>query len=143
MAGGIMQVLLLERHDWETSGSEHQIQIPKAAFSEFFGSVGPVNVMVYQPPNTATPVQRKILLSHYAESDTYRINWMTDLGLLGHAVVVFEETGQEVPYNVWWFTDAEATTILARPFSWEQAKASQYGPGRFWAIVPAPGPRVP
>ena len=139
-----MNALLLERHPWETSGSEHQIQIPKAAFTEFFGTVGSMDVRVWVPPTASSGQIRCILLSYYEDSDTYRFNWMTEFGALGHAVLVFEETGEQtIPYNVWWFAGADTEAILARSYPWQQAKASQYGPGRNWAVIPAPAPRTP
>lgn len=139
-----MNALLLERHDWETSGAEHQIQIPKAAFAQFFGSPGSRNVQVLVPPTTPSGQTRSVLLSYYSDSDTYRFNWMTEFGSLGHAVLVFEETGVgSTPYSVWWFTGSDADTVLARPYAWKQAKASQYGPGRKWVVIPTPAPRTP
>jgi hypothetical protein len=138
-----MNALLLERHNWETSGAEHQIQIPKAAFAQFFGSPGSRNINVFVPP-TSSGQRRTVLLSYYSDSDTYRFNWMTEFGSLGHAVLVFEETGNATtPYDVWWFLGADADAILARPYPWQQAKASQHGLGRKWVVIPVPAPRAP
>lgn len=138
-----MNALILERHPWETSGSEHQVQIPKSAFTEFFRTAGTKNVLVWVPPTSNSWQQRNILLSYYKDSDTYRFNWMTEFGALGHAILVFEETGDAAtPYNVWWFLGADADAILAQPYTWQQAKASQYGPGRKWVIIEAPAPRT-
>jgi hypothetical protein len=84
-----------------------------------------------------------ILLSYYPESDTYRFNWMMDFGSLGHAVLVFEETGDpSVPYAIWWFSGSDADAVLALPLEWQQAKDSQHGSGRKWAVIPAPAPRT-
>ncbi len=139
-----MSALLLERHEWETSGSEHQIQIPKAAFERFFGAPRSINVRVWVPPTAANYQQRSVLLSYYGQSDTYRFNWLTDFGSLGHAVVVFQETGdQATPYDLWWFVGAGANAVLAQPQPWEQAKGSQHGEGRRWAIIDSPAPRQP
>jgi len=137
-----MKALLLERHPWETSGASHQIQIPKKAFGQFFQRPGSVKVRVWSPRTTTTPKNRSVLLSYYAQSDTYRFNWLKEFGSLGHAVVVFEQTGNLLrPYDVWWFVGPSAAQVLAHPYSWNQAKASQYGPGRKWVIVTAPAPR--
>lgn len=137
-----MAALLLERHEWETSGSSHQVQIPKAAFSSFFGGVGEVNVRIWNPPTTAIPTLAVMLLSYYADSDTYRINLLTELGDLGHAVLVVEESDDgDAAYDIWWFTGADADTVLSMPYDWSQAKASQYGPGRYWAIIEGAPPR--
>lgn len=139
-----MNALLLERHDWETSGSAHQVQIPKTAFKQFFGSPGSRDVRVWVPPTASVGQTQTILLSYYQESDTYRFNWMAEFGTLGHAILVFEETGERItPYNLWWFTGTDVGTILGRPHPWKRAKASQYGPGRKWAVIPAPAPRTP
>lgn len=138
-----MKALLLERHDWETSGSSHQVQIPKAAFAEFFRSTGPRGVVVLDPPTASSGKLGAVLLSYYPESDTYRFNWMMDFGSLGHAVLVIEETGDpSVPYALWWFVGGDADAILARPYEWEQAKGSQHGPGRKWVVISAPAPRT-
>jgi len=139
-----MSALLLERHEWETSGSAHQIQVPKAAFEHFFGAPRSVNVRVWVPPTAGTYQSRSVLLSYYGQSDTYRFNWLMEFGSLGHAVIVFGETGdRDSPYDVWWFLGADANTVLSRPYPWQQAKASQYGDGRFWAIIPSPASRQP
>jgi hypothetical protein len=137
-----MGALLLERHPWETSGASHQIQIPKKAFKRFFGAPGATKVHVWAPRTAPTSKKRSILLSYYDQSDTFRFNWLSEFGTLGHAVVVFEESGDPLrPYNVWWFTGADAAKVLALPYKWQQAKASQYGPGRKWAIISTPAPR--
>ena|SRR5688572_26279338 len=137
-----MKALLLERHPWETSGASHQIQIPKTAFTSFFVKPGSVNVYVWAPRTVGVGKKRKVLLSYYEQSDTYRFNWLTEFGTLGHSVVIFEESGDLVrPYNVWWFTKPDTEKLLKLPFRWRQAKASQYGPGRKWAIIQAPAPR--
>lgn len=137
-----MAALLLERHEWETSGSSHQVQIPKAAFTGFFPGVGEVNVRLWDPPVSAHPSLAVMLLSYYADSDTYRINLLTELGVIGHAVLVVQESDDgDAAYDIWWFTGHQADTVLAMPYDWSQAKASQYGPGRFWSIIDGAAPR--
>ncbi len=137
-----MSALLLERHPWETSGASHQIQIPKKAFKSFFGSPGKVNIRVWSPRTTTLPKKRSVLLSYYAPSDTYRFNWMLEFGTLGHAVVVFQESGNSLrPYDVWWFTGVSTKKILAQTYNWNQARSSQYGPGRKWVIISSSAPR--
>lgn len=139
-----MRALLLERHDWETSGAEHQIQIPKAAFAQFFVTTGPRNIQLLQPQSASPGQAQSVLLSYYKESDTYRFNWMTEFGSLGHAVIVFEEMRRASgSYLVWWFTGPDAEAALARSYPWQQAKSSQHGPGRKWVVVSAPAPRTP
>jgi hypothetical protein len=140
-----MNALLLERHDWETSGSQHQVQVPKAAFSSFFGGAQTTTITasISDPPTAASPYTQDVLLSYYLKSGTHRFNLVGEFGALGNAVIVVEETGAAGHYNIWWFTGSDAQTVLSRPFPWQQAKSNQHGPGRFWAIIPAPGPRTP
>ncbi len=141
-----MAVLLLERHPWETSGSGHQVQVPKAASARFFGTAGRLRSMadIFDPPTATNPARQQFLLSYYARSDTYRFNQILQFGHMGHAVVAIEETGEPlIPYNIWWFLGQDAMTILGRPLAWQQAKRSQHGMGRRWTIIPSPGPRTP
>jgi len=137
-----MSALLLERHDWETSGSSHQVQIPKVAFAEFFDMLGEIDIRIWDPPTASTWQPARMMLSYYPDSDTYRINLLTELGLIGHAVLVFERTEEDGgEFDLWWFTGADATTALALPYAWQQAKSSQYGRGRFWTIIDGSAPR--
>lgn len=140
-----MSSLLLERHDWETSGSQTQVQVPKAAFAEFFGRTGTIHIIVrtFDPPTSTTFAASNATVSYYDLSDTYRFNLIEDFGALGHAVIVLETTNVPGTFNLWWFTGTEADTVLSRPFPWQQAKSNQYGPGRFWAVLDSPAPRVP
>lgn len=128
---------------WSLLKRAIKVQIPKAAFAQFFGATGPRGVVVMDPPTASSGRLGATLLSYYPESDTYRFNWMMDLGSLGHAVLVVEETGdQSVPYTLWWFTGGDADAVLALPYDWQQAKDSQHGPGRRWAVISAPAPRT-
>ena len=142
-----MAVLLIERHDWETSGSGHQIQVPKAASAQFFGlprARRRTAANIFDPPTALASTVQPFLLSYYSHSDTYRFNRIMQFGQMRHAVIAIEEThNQMVPYNIWWFLGPNATAILARAFPWQQAKGNQYGSGRRWTIIQAPGPRIP
>lgn len=140
-----MSALLIEKNNWETSATGHQLQIPKDAFASFFESAGSIDVHVWVPPTAGTSHHQKLLLSHYSQSDTYRCNWMTQFGGLDHAVIVFEKKSDNPrSFDLWWFTGTDADTILSHPYDWNQAKASQYMPlgGRMWAIISAPAPRT-
>lgn len=139
-----MKALLLERHEWETSGSQTQVQIPKGAFGAFFEADGTINITVhvFSPPTSSHPQSVDAQVSYYEDSDTYRFNMIADLGALGHAILVLEETEAAGTYNLWWFLDADAEAMLQRPYPWQQAKGSQYGPGRHWALIDAPGPKT-
>lgn len=135
--------LVVERHHWETSGSSHQVQFPKAAHSAFFGGfTGNRDVRVFNPP-TGAPTSQTAKFSYYTASQTIRINRVLELGQIGHACVFIEEIRSRgvISYDLWWFTDPQAATILASPWPWQQGRNSQHGPGRFWAILPA-GPRT-
>ena len=86
-----MSALIVERNVWETSASEHQLQIPKEAFGLFFHAPGPITVRVWASPTSGMPQSQQLLLSYYDQSDTYRCNWVTEFGDLGHAVIVFDD----------------------------------------------------
>jgi hypothetical protein len=139
------RTLILERHDWETSGSSHQIQIPKAAFVAFFGGRRQVQqVRIFSNPASTTPSnQISVLFSSYTKSATQRINRVMELGLLSHACVLIEEIINDsgTSYDLWWFSDPRATALLANSWNWEQARRSQYGQGRHWIILDHSGPR--
>lgn len=138
------RTLVVERHAWETSGSGHQIQFPKAAFRRFFGTPGYYRFRVFSPPSRATPTRvTTAKISGYAKSATYRLNRILEIGTMGPGYVLieeFRETG-EVTYDIWWFTGARAARIAGRRWTWRKAQDSQYGPGRRWTILPRSGPR--
>lgn len=141
------RTLVVERHDWETSGSSHQLQFPLDAHSGFFGTfVGTRTFRIFDPASAKKP--KKVvdgLISYYAQSDTYRINKVLELGDLQHAVVFIEEFHThdgDISYDIWWFDEPDASVILAMPWQWQQAKDSQHGPGRFWTILDNSGPRA-
>lgn len=119
------------------------MQIPKKAHKQFFrGRTGLLRVRVYNPPTTQTPLLVQLALAYYARSDTYRINRLLELGLLGHACILIQESiSPDAHYEMWWFEDPHATRLLKRPYDWTQARSSQHGPGRFWTVLEEPGPR--
>ena len=140
------RTLVVERHDWETSGSGHQIQFPRRAFQRFFGATGFRTFRIFDPPSARRPRRvTRAQIAGYATSATYRLNRITEIGRMGPGFVLIEEVideGSPVPsYNVWWFTGARASRIAQRRWNWSRAQASQYGPGRRWTILRRRGPR--
>ena len=134
--------LVIERHEWETSASEHQLQFPRDAFDEFFGSTGEKEFHIFIPPNSVIPSRiADAQIAYYEDSSTYRLNKVTEIGDLEHAYVMIEEQGQDV-YHIWWFTGENTDRIRENPWDWRQARGSQYGPGRYWCILPEAGPRT-
>jgi hypothetical protein len=140
------RTLVVERHEWETSGSSHQVQFPKDAQSAFFGTFsGHRTVRIFDPPSNVAPSRTAIgLISYYSTSDTCRINKVLELGALGHASVFIEEITSHgiISYDLWWFEDPAAKLILAQPWNWQQGKSNQHGPGRYWTILAMSGPRT-
>lgn len=139
------RTLIIERHDWETSGSSHQVQVPKAAFSEFFrGKRKKRLVRIFNNPASNVP-SRVVqgLFSSYEESATHRINRVMELGNLSHACVLIEEivNGRHISYDLWWFSDPRAANLLRNGWNWRQARSNQHGPGRHWIILDHSGPR--
>jgi hypothetical protein len=139
------RTLVVERHDWETSGSGHQIQFPKAAFRSFFGIPGYYRFSIFKPPHRLSP--SKVVtakLSGYAKSATYRLNRILEIATTGPGFVLIEEAGVhggKPAYDIWWFTGSKAASIARRRWKWRKAKDSQHGPGRRWTILRGPGPR--
>ena len=136
---------MVERHNWETSGSRHQLQFPKLAHSVFFGNfVGQRDVRIFAPPAARVPTNATGQIAYYRTSETIRINRVLQLGHLHHACVFLEERKRAgtIGYDLWWFEGAQARTILRRPWGWQQGRTNQHGPGRFWAILKS-GPRTP
>ena len=140
-----MNALLLERHDWETSGGEHQIQIPKAAFAQFFGSAGLAECSGADAANHivwANPLRPSLLLLR-----------------LGHIPIQLDDRVRLTPATPFWcsrkqemnltllclvvYGQRRGQPVLGQPYPWKQAKASQYGPGRKWVVIPTPAPRTP
>jgi hypothetical protein len=140
------RTLVVERHDWETSGSGHQIQFPMAAFAGFFLFPGDYLFRIFDPPASATPSRQvKARVSAYGKSSTNRLNRITEIGQISQGFVLIEEfvrKGEVQHYEIWWFTGKQAQKLFAKPWNWNQARASQYGPGRYWTILNNRGPRV-
>jgi hypothetical protein len=140
------RTLVVERHAWETSGSGHQIQFPRAAFRQFFGATGFRTFRIFDPPNSRRPRRvARAQIAGYATSATYRLNRITEIGRMGPGFVLIEEVLESdgVPsYDIWWFTGPQAARIVRRRWRWNQAKGSQYGPGRRWTILQRSAPRT-
>lgn len=140
------RTLVVERHDWETSGSGHQLQFPRSAFRRFFRSAGFRTFRVFVPPRRIRPTRvAKAQVAAYAKSATYRLNRITEIGSMGPGFVLIEEVlgdGSAQPsYDIWWFVGRSADRIAKRRWKWHRAKDSQYGPGRRWTILERSGPR--
>lgn len=139
------RTLVVERHDWETSGSGHQIQFPKAAFRRFFRTPGNYTFRIFNPPGRRTPTRvTTAKISQYAKSATYRLNRVLEIGRMGPGYVLIEEIaikGDGRVYDIWWFTGHHATKIANRRWDWHKAQDSQHGPGRHWTIRKRNGPR--
>jgi len=142
------RTLVVERHDWETSGSGHQLQFPRSAFRQFFRTAGFRTFRVFVPPHRARPVRiARGQIAAYAESATYRLNRILEIGSMGPGYVLIEEVpseiaGQPPTYDIWWFVGRDADRIARRRWNWRRAKDSQYGPGRRWTILRRRGPRI-
>ena len=140
------RTLVVERHDWETSGSGHQLQFPRLAFRQFFRSAGFKTFRVFVPPHRSRPVRvAKGHVAAYAQSATYRLNRILEIGSMGPGFVLIEEVPSESSaqpmYDIWWFVGKEADRIAKRRWKWRRAKDSQHGPGRRWTILARRGPR--
>lgn len=141
------RTIIIERHDWETSGSGHQVQIPMDAYADFWHDfTGERTVRVFDPPNAAAPARTAdALFRHYERSATNRINGVLELGDIGPGCIMIEEfvaDDSSISYDLWWFEQPDADKIFARAYGWNQAKDSQHGPGRRWTILPGSGPRT-
>lgn len=139
------KTLVVERHDWETSGSGHQIQFPKAAFRQFFRTPGSYRFRVYNPPQRKRPVREtNAKVSEYRKSATYRLNRILEIGTMKPGFVLIEKIVADdgrPTYDIWWFTGSAAKRIGTRRWNWRRAKDSQYGLGRRWTILKRSGPR--
>ena len=140
------RTLVVERHDWETSGSGHQLQFPRSAFRQFFRSAGFRTFRIFVPPHRSRPVRvAKGHVAAYAKSATYRLNRILEIGSMGPGFVLIEEVPDEgsaqPTYDIWWFVGKDADRIAKRRWKWRRAKDSQYGPGRRWTILARRGPR--
>ncbi len=141
------RTLVVERHEWETSGSGHQIQFPRRAFQRFFRTSGTRLFQIFDPPNRRRPRRvTRAQIAGYAQSATFRLNRITEIGKTGPGYVLIEEVfvddGGAISYDIWWFTGRAAEKIARRRWRWQQARASQHGPGRRWTILKRSGPRT-
>ncbi len=140
------RTLVVERHDWETSGSGHQIQFPRLAFQRFFGTTGSRTFRIFSPPTRRRPGRvTRAQVAGYAQSATFRLNRITEIGKMGPGYVLIEEMIGDrgaTSYDIWWFTGRAAQKIARRRWRWRRARRSQYGPGRRWTILKRSGPRV-
>ncbi len=136
--------LIVERHDWETGGSEQQLQFVLEVARQFFGpgtAARAITVNVYLTLSSAHPTfSKQIGISkEYLPSGTRRTNGFPEMGAVPSSFVFFEETDTLNTYDVWWQVDK---AIVAAHFpNWSQGKNSQHGRGRLSIIVPAPVPR--
>ncbi len=136
--------LIVERHPWETGFAEEQIQLPIAAFDQFFGNDGEIEVDIYGVRNEPSPTRHvRALLSAYTTSATRRLNRISEIGDLQQCFVFIQEIEQEgrvVGYELWWQPDVVA--VMHRFSPWQQARGSQHRRGRFWTIVESPVDRT-
>jgi hypothetical protein len=87
------RTLVVERHDWETSGCGHQIQFPKALFRQFFHAPGNYRFRIFDPPQRKRPKRvTTAKVSQYAKSATYRLNRILEIGGMKPGFVLIEET---------------------------------------------------
>lgn len=132
------RVLVVEKHPVETSGSEHQLQIPSEAFARFFANPNAtLSASIFNPPTTTVAAPRPAKIRAYTNS-TNRINGVPDIATVKHALVFIEEHQQSkgFRYEIWWYADPLATQIInGWAGNWKQARSSQHGPGRLWTIV--------
>ena len=132
------RVLVVEKHAIETSGSMHQLQIPRQAFVSFFaGRNSMLSAQIFNPPTALVASPRGATIRAYTNS-TNRVNGITDLGSVGHALVFIEEDviAAGFQYFVWWYPDPLANQIIANwRGNWKHANRSQHGLGRRWTIV--------
>jgi hypothetical protein len=141
------RTLVVERHDWETSGSGHQLQFPRAAFRRFFRTAGFRTFRIFVPPQRTRPSRvAKGQVAAYAKSGTFRLNRITEIGSMGPGFVLIEEVmddrSLQPSYDIWWFVGRNADKIAKRRWKWSRAKDSQHGPGRRWTILGRRGPRT-
>ncbi len=136
--------LIVERHEWETGAFRHQLQFPLAAAQVFFGPPNAdrnVQVRLFIPPDAPVPaVTTDMTISRrYRDSGTRRTNRLRQIGTIPSSFVFFEETGQPNVYDLWW--ELDKAIVAAHFHPWQQARSSQHGRGRLFAIVAAPVPR--
>jgi hypothetical protein len=135
--------LIVERHAWETGGSQQQLQFVLELARQFFGAGGSdraiqVRLFLAFPWTVVTGV-RDIVISREYKNGTRRTNGFPEMAGFPAGFVFFEETDVPNVYDVWWQTDV--AVVAARYSNWSQGGNSQYGRGRLSIIVEAPVPR--
>ena len=136
--------LIIERHSWETGGTEQQLQIPLAAAEDFFGAgtvPRRIRIRLFLPANANEPaLTKEITVSRTYQNGTRRINGFAEIGGIASCFIFFQETDSPGVYDVWWIEDK--AIIAARYHNWQQGLNSQYGRGRLATIVTAPVDRT-
>lgn len=135
--------LIVERHVWETGGSEQQLQFLLDTARAFFGPGNAdrtISVRLFIPSTASAPiVERDIVISREYKNATRRTNGFPEMSGFPSGFVFFEETDVANAYDVWWQEDTPV--VAARYSGWSQGKNTQYGRGRLSIIVDAPVPR--
>ena len=143
MANGKRKCLIVERHNWETGGSQQQLQFVLATARQFFGSGTKdrtITVRVFVNPALSAPSFNKtITISREYANGSRRTNGFPEMGAVPSSFVFFEETAQADVYDVWWLVDK--VPIAATYSGWARGKDTQYGRGRYSVVVNAPAPR--
>lgn len=121
LGGKARRRLIVEKRLSETGGGG-QIQFPRRAFEDFFGTAAR-SVTLFLPDGA-----RNLRLSVFANS-TWRVN-IRELADLGQAFVEFEQivsNGRAIGYRVRWYTD-EGFRRLERTVKWRSGGRGR----RFW-----------
>ena len=132
--------LIIERHSWETGGSQQQLQIPLDVAEDFFGAGNVrrrITIRLFLRANSNVPaLTKEITVSRTYQNGTRRINGFDEIGEIASCFIFFQETDNPSVYDVWWRFDK--AIIAARYHDWQQGQNSQYGRGRLAIIVTAP-----
>lgn len=143
-ARGKHRCLIVERHPWETGGSEQQLQFPLKHAASFFGtgrSDRTITLRVFvNPAHTEPSFSRSIVISREYANGTRRTNRFPEMGGIPSSFVFFEETSVANTFDFWWIEDKAG--VMVRYGNWVKAKDSQYGRGRLSNIVASPATRV-
>ena len=136
--------LIVERHFWETGGSEQQLQFLLDTARAFFGPGNidrTISVRLFIPSAAAVPiVEHDIVISREYRNGTRRTNGFPEMSGFPAGFVFFEETETAGVYDVWWQEDS--AVVAARYVGWSQGRNTQFGRGRLSVIVDTPVPRL-